>query len=139
MSSAGALSNTGFLNNRIPSLVVTENHSGIHHVNKQLTEELQQPDCLTEGHTISNVFCLGGAQSHRLLLPAHPGYRGRFQRETALRSALVIFHTACPLNNPVVSYFRQCILIHERLCPEDISEDSWHQSSEAQPNMSSPC
>ena len=72
-------SNTGFLNNRIPPLVVTENHSGIHHVYKQLTEELQQPDCLTEGHTSSNVFCLGGAQSHRLLLPAHPGYRGRFQ------------------------------------------------------------
>ena len=42
-------------------------------------------------------------------------------------------------NNHVVSYFRQCISIHDRLCPEDISEDSWHQSSEAQPNMSSPC
>ena len=54
--------NTGFLNNRIPPLVVIE----------QLTEELQQPDCLTEGHTNSNVFCLRGAQSHRLLHPAHP-------------------------------------------------------------------
>ena len=42
-------------------------------------------------------------------------------------------------NNHAASYFWQCISIYERLCPEDISEYSWHQSSEAQPNMSSPC
>ena len=35
-------SNTGFLNNQIPPMVVTENHSGIHHVYKQLAEELPQ-------------------------------------------------------------------------------------------------
>ena len=90
--------NTGFLNNRIPPLVVTENHSGIHHVYKQLIEELQQPDCLTEGHTSSNLFCLGGAQSHRLLLPAHPGYRSRSQGETAPGRALTVHHTACPIS-----------------------------------------
>ena len=55
------LTNTAFLNNRIPPLVVTEYHSGIHHVYKLLTRELQQPDYLTEGHTINNVFCLGVA------------------------------------------------------------------------------
>ena len=41
------LTNTGFLNNRIPPLVVTENHSGIQCKSKQLTEELLQLDCLT--------------------------------------------------------------------------------------------
>ena len=131
--------NTGFLNNRIPSLVVTEINSGINHVYKELTEELQQPDCLTKGHTISNVFCLGDAQSHRLLLPAHPGYQGRFQ--TALGSALVILHTSCPLIIRIIMWFHISGSVSQSVrdcAPEDISEDSWHQSSEAQPNMSSP-
>ena len=55
--------------------------------------------------------------------------------EKSIRSKKKAHHS----NNHAVSYFRQCISIHERLCPEDILEDSWHQSSEAQPNMSSPC
>ena len=64
--------NTGFLNNLIPPLVVTKNHSGIQCKSKQLTEELSQPDCLTRGYASNNISCFGGAQSHRLLLPAHP-------------------------------------------------------------------
>ena len=36
-------SNTGFLNHQTPPVVVTEDHSGIHHVYKKLTEELPQP------------------------------------------------------------------------------------------------
>ena len=74
--------NMRFLNNRIPPLVVTENHSGIQCKFKQLTEELSQPDCLTRGHASSNIFCFSSAQNHRLLLLAHPGYRSRSQGET---------------------------------------------------------
>ena len=44
------------------------------------------------------VFCLGGAQSHRLLLPAHPGYRRKSQGETTPKSALTVHHTACPIS-----------------------------------------
>ncbi len=125
-----------------PPLVVTEDHGGIQHVSKQLTKELPQPGIFTRDHTRSYVFRLSGAQSNCLLLPAHPGYRSRTQREPALRSCccdpphcLTSEHS----NNHAASHFRQCISIHERLCPKDISEDSWHQFSEAQPYMSSTC
>lgn len=53
-------------------LVVTEDHSGIHHVYKQRTEELPQPGSVTQDHTRSYVFGLCGAYSNRLLLLAHP-------------------------------------------------------------------
>ena len=62
----------GFLYNKIPHLVVTENHSGIHHVYKQLTEELPQPDSFTRDHTRSYVFGLSGGYNNRLPLLAHP-------------------------------------------------------------------
>ena len=67
-------SNVGFLNNRIPPLVFTKNHSGIHHVYRQLTEELPQPGSFIQDHTHRYVSGVGGAQSHRLLFPAHLGY-----------------------------------------------------------------
>ena len=60
--------NTGFLNNRIPPLVVTENHSG---TNSSL-EELPQPGSFMRDHTHRYVFRLSGAYNNRLLLPAHP-------------------------------------------------------------------
>ena len=57
-------SNTGFLNNRIPPLVVIENHNGIHHVYKQLIEELPQLGSFTRDHTCSYVFGFSGAYSN---------------------------------------------------------------------------
>ena len=44
-----------------PPLVVTKDHDGIHHVSKQLTEELPQPESFTRGHTRSYVYILSGA------------------------------------------------------------------------------
>ena len=55
---------------------------------KQLTEEISQPNNFTTGHTRCNVFGLSGAQSHRLLLPAHPWDRSRTKIEAASRCAL---------------------------------------------------
>ena len=56
-------------------LVVTEDHSGIHRVYKQLTEELPQLGSFIRDHTRSYVFGLSSAYSNRLFLPSHPGYR----------------------------------------------------------------
>ena len=88
-----------------PPLVVTKDHGGIQHVSKQLTEELPQPGNITQGHTRSYVFGLSGAQSNRLLLPAHLGYRSRAQREPTPRSALAILHTACPVSIQIIMQF----------------------------------
>jgi len=57
-----------FLNNRIPPLVVTENHSG---TNNSL-EELSQPGSFIRDHTRRYVSGLSGAYNNRLLLPAYP-------------------------------------------------------------------
>jgi hypothetical protein len=91
-------SNTGFLNNRIPPLVVTENHSGIQCVSKQLTEELPQPDCLTRDHTSSNVSCSRRCSKPPTSASCSSRISKQIPRETALRSALTILHTACPIN-----------------------------------------
>ena len=57
-----------------PPLVVTNDHSGIQHVSKHLTEELPQPGSFTRGHIRSYVFGLSSVQSKRLALPTHPIY-----------------------------------------------------------------
>ena len=53
-------------------LVVIEDHGDIHHMYKQLTEELPQLGNFIRDNTRSYVFGLGGAYSNQLLLPAHP-------------------------------------------------------------------
>jgi len=97
-----------------PPLVITEDHDGIQHVSKKLTEELPQLDSFPGCHTHSYVSGLSNAQSNRLLLLAHPRYRRRTQRESAPISALAILHTSYPsIIRIAASHSRQYIAIHE--------------------------
>ena len=135
----GVIIEYGIIQQSNPPLVVTEDHSGIQHVSKQLVEELPRPGSFTRGHTRSYVSSLINAQSNRLLLLDHPEYRSKTKREPALRSALAILPTPCPVSVQIIMqlHISNSVSQSMRLCPKDISEDSWHQSSEAQPYMSS--
>ena len=78
----------------------------------------------TWDHTRSAVFSLSGAYSNRFLLPTHPWYRSKIQREPALRSALVILHTACPDNIRIIMQFHifGCVSQSMRDCAPKISQ-----------------
>jgi len=128
-----------------PTLVVTQDYGGIQCKSKQLIKEFSQPDHFTRGHTSSNVLCLGKCSKP----PTSTSCSSRILRKIRKRNNTQKCSFGPPhcLHNQhqyihVVSHLWQCISTHEWLCNEDISTNSWHQSSvsgEAQPYVDSTC
>jgi len=95
--------NMGFLNNRIPPLVVTENHNSM--CSNNSLKSFPQPSSFIWVHTRRYVSGLDGAYVNWLLLPGHPLYRSRIQRETTLKSAPVILHTTYLISIRIMMQF----------------------------------